>query len=72
VCLIVCVITETPKGALCSKLGTTGKKVEGSLMLLPCCMSVRLCPRLITAEVTVRFFMKFSSEVMPLKVTSTP
>jgi hypothetical protein len=24
-CLIVCVITENPKGALCSKLGTKGK-----------------------------------------------
>jgi hypothetical protein len=25
----VCVITETPKGALCSKLGTTGKLMNG-------------------------------------------
>jgi hypothetical protein len=24
-CLYVCVITETPEGDLCSKLGTTGK-----------------------------------------------
>jgi hypothetical protein len=30
VCLIVCVTTETPKGAPCSKLGTTGKWMNGS------------------------------------------
>jgi hypothetical protein len=28
VCVCVCVITETPKGALCSKLGTKGKRMN--------------------------------------------
>jgi hypothetical protein len=31
VCLILCAITETPKGALCSKLGTTGKWMNTQL-----------------------------------------